>query len=174
MAAALTTTGISTRRAARLATGQTKGEVLINFLSADVTIKVTESNASNCADPPQQQVVIVKRRPVLANLDVSLCGEDREVGITLNTDASSPVPAVQYNVTAPPPDFGIVSLVGPTTGTVSPNGIINDKFENPTSSPARAVYHRAGKCRWLPRPWQGVTVNDGRACAECKPLGARM
>lgn len=124
---------------ALVATGQTTNNVLINFLSADVTIKVTESNASNCAGPPQQTVVLIKKRPTLADLSNEVCSEDI-CGITLAEAATSDVPAPQYEIISVAVDPGLIALSGPTVGVVGANGILNDKFENPSGGTLRVRY----------------------------------
>jgi gliding motility-associated-like protein len=124
---------------ALVSTGQTTGSVLLNFLTSNVTIKVTESNASNCAGPPQQTVVIIKPRPTLGDFTAEICSED-ETGITLASTATSSVPAVQYNIISAAVDPGLIPKSGPTTGTVLADGILHDAFENPTGGSLRVRY----------------------------------
>lgn len=124
---------------ALVSTGQTTGNVLINFLTSDVTIKVTESNASNCAGPPQQTTVVIRQRPSLADLTNEVCSED-DAGIILQESALSVVPAANYNITSVAVDPGLIPLSGPTSGIVGANAIALDRFENPTGGVLRVRY----------------------------------
>ena len=125
---------------ALVSTGQTTGNVLINFLTSDVTIKVTESNASNCAGPPQQTTVLVRKRPSLADLSNEVCSEDN-ANIILIDDVGSVTPSASYNIISAAADPGLIPLSGPTTGSgVGSGAITMDRFENPTGGSLRVRY----------------------------------
>ncbi len=124
-----------------VASGQTTGEVLINVLSEDIIIRVTENNASGCAGPAQELPVVVNKRPIMANLTVEVCSGD-VTGIILSEDPSSPVVATTFKIQVPTVLPGISPVSGPTIGTVLPDGIQNDSYKNQTSAPVLSLLYR--------------------------------
>ncbi len=124
-----------------VADGQTTGVVQIQFLSEDVFVKVSESNASGCTGPPTQIPVVVNKRPIMDNSTISICSGDI-TGIILSENASSPVPATTFDVQVPSVLPGIIPVSGPTQGVLSPAGIENDSYKNQTIAPVLSLLYR--------------------------------
>ncbi|MBL7856419.1 MAG: gliding motility-associated C-terminal domain-containing protein [Cyclobacteriaceae bacterium] len=123
---------------ALVANGQTSGSVLVNFLSNNVSIRVTESNSSNCFGPPVTVPIVVNRRPELADIVSEVCSNDPS-GIILSESVASPVPAATYNITSVAVSPGLIPATRPT-GIVAANGIAADVFENTTGGPLLVRY----------------------------------
>jgi gliding motility-associated-like protein len=124
-----------------VADGQTTGVVQIQFLSEDVFVKVSESNASGCTGPPTQIPVAVNKRPVMDNATTSICSGD-VTGIILSENATSPVVATTFDVQVPAVLPGITPVSGPTQGVLAPTGIVNDSYKNQTIAPVLSLLYR--------------------------------
>jgi gliding motility-associated-like protein len=124
-----------------VASGQTTGNASITFQSQDVTLRVTESNASGCVGPPEELLVTVHKRPVMDELAQAVCGGDA-IGIQLSENATSPVTAATFDVQVPVILPGITPISGPTTGIVGPTGIENDAYRNQTIAPVLQLFYR--------------------------------
>ncbi|HEY9044452.1 MAG TPA: PKD-like domain-containing protein, partial [Ohtaekwangia sp.] len=124
-----------------VADGQTTGVVQIQFLSQDVFVKVSESNASGCTGPPTQIPVAVNKRPLMDNITTSICSGD-VIGVVLKENASSPVQAATFNVQVPSVLPGIIPVSGPTQGVLGSNGIENDSYKNQTVAQTLSILYR--------------------------------
>jgi gliding motility-associated-like protein len=124
-----------------VADGQTTGVVQIQFLSEDVFVKVSESNASGCTGPPTQIPVAVNKRPTMDNATTAICSGD-VTGIILSENATSPVVATTFDVQVPAVLPGIAPVSGPTQGVLAPTGITNDSYKNQTIAPVLSLLYR--------------------------------
>ncbi|MEO7991754.1 MAG: PKD-like domain-containing protein [Chryseolinea sp.] len=121
--------------------GQTTGSVLINVLSEDIIIKVTESNVSNCVGTPEDTVVVVNKKPIMDPSIVPVCSGDI-TNILLSENGSSPVVATTFDVNVPSVLPNITTVSGPTQGVVSSTGIQNDIYRNLTTAPILPLLYR--------------------------------
>jgi gliding motility-associated-like protein len=123
-----------------VADGQTKGTVLIQFLSDDAIVRVSESNASGCAGPAATLPVTVNKRPIMANLTTDICSFD-STNVILTTP-KVPVKAAVFNVQVPAIAPGIIPMTTPTQGLVDSLGIRGDRYRNQTIAPVLSLIYR--------------------------------
>lgn len=121
--------------------GQTTGVVLVQFFDEDVILRVTESNSSGCAGPSSELFIPVNLRPIMDDLTVQVCSGEISA-ITLVENATSPVAAATFQVQVPAVLPGLAPVVGPTEGTLPPDGIFNDSYRNQTIAPVLSVLYR--------------------------------
>lgn len=98
-------------------------QITVNFTLLGGTITVTPSTeTSGCTGNPDDHIVSVEPRPVLDVLTATVCS-DSQIGLTLATSPSSPVPAVSYDIgnAIVSPGLSPSSRVG---GTALPAGAI--------------------------------------------------
>jgi len=125
--------------------GQGSEEVHINFgnIAGDVT--VTPSTTNGCVGPLAVQPVAINRRPVMANLDKTVCSQE-DAAITLAVAGGSE-PATSYHYISRVLDAGLFTLNAPTTppqASVADNVLFTDKFENKTVIPLNVRYTVSG------------------------------
>ncbi len=129
-----------------VASGQTTGTVLINFLNKNVFIRVTESNSANCQDnnPPTHDVDI-NLNPVIDAATSEVCSDTPiNIVITKSADPSNLLPAVDKIILVADPSVypGLVSKVKAIAGEYLPHELQNDTYENLTIGNSLPVVYR--------------------------------
>jgi gliding motility-associated-like protein len=121
--------------------GQGSDEVHVNFANIPGDVIVTPSTTVGCVGPTAIQPVAINERPVLANLDKTVCSQE-EGQITLDVAPGS-VAAVSYRYAARVLDGGLFTLNAPNNppqAAVGDNVIFTDRYENKTVTPLNARY----------------------------------
>jgi len=125
--------------------GQGSEEIHVNFANIPGDVKVTPSTTVGCVGPVATQLVTINERPVMANLDKTVCSQD-EAQITLSVAGGSE-PATSFRYISRVLDGGLFILnanTNPPQDPVLDDVLLNDKFENKTVIPLNVRYTVAG------------------------------
>lgn len=125
---------------AYVASGQSTGDVRINFQDEDVVIYVTENNESGCAGDPQQIIVSVDPLPIMKSLSTVICS-DMPTDAVFEAADDSPVTVDRFDITDVNVSTALTTVVGPQSGVAGQaDAIASDRFENIGVLSAEVLY----------------------------------